>query len=132
MAIANAFNHIHAAALTTDAQPAATPNRRALVLAGDDGETKATVARLLDQFGFDTVDAGPLEEAGGSSRILRGMVLGGRPTRYERTWQLRRDVETSDRPASSPWRGPASGGCCVRGSWWEAISSRTAAVPAFP
>jgi len=63
LAIANAFNHIHAAALTTDAQPAATPNRRALVLAGDDGETKATVARLLDQFGFDTVDAGPLEES---------------------------------------------------------------------
>ena len=62
MAIANAFNRIHAAALTTDAQPAATPNRPALVLAGDDGEAKATVARL-DQFGFDTVDAGPLEES---------------------------------------------------------------------
>ena len=40
-----------------------TPNRRALVIAGDDAEAKATVTRLLDQFGFDTVDAGPLKES---------------------------------------------------------------------
>ena len=50
----------YAAALTTDGQPAGTKNRRALVIAGDDQGAKATVTRLLDQFGFDTVDAGPL------------------------------------------------------------------------
>jgi predicted dinucleotide-binding enzyme len=32
------------------------------VIAGDDNEAKAVVTHLLDQFGFDTVDAGPLEE----------------------------------------------------------------------
>ena len=59
--VVKAFNHIYAAQLTTDGKPAGTPNRRALVIAGDDPSAKATVTRLLDEFGFDTVDAGPLE-----------------------------------------------------------------------
>jgi 8-hydroxy-5-deazaflavin:NADPH oxidoreductase len=60
--VVKAFNHIYAAALTTDGQPAGSKNRRALAIAGDDQEAKATVTRLLDEFGFDTVDAGPLKE----------------------------------------------------------------------
>jgi predicted dinucleotide-binding enzyme len=60
--VVKAFNHIYAAALTTDGQPAGTKNRRALVIAGDDQGAKAAVTRLLDQFGFDTVDAGLLRE----------------------------------------------------------------------
>lgn len=32
------------------------------MIAADDAEAKATVTRLLDQFGFDAVDAGPLRE----------------------------------------------------------------------
>ncbi len=60
--VVKAFNHIYAAELTTHGQPAGTPNRRALVIAGDDASAKATVTKLLDTFGFDTVDAGPLKE----------------------------------------------------------------------
>ena len=60
--VVKAFNHIYASQLTTDGRPAGTPDRRALVIAGDDAEAKAVVTRLLDQFGFDTVDAGPLKE----------------------------------------------------------------------
>jgi predicted dinucleotide-binding enzyme len=60
--VVKGFNHIYAHELTTHRQPSGTPNRRALVIAGDDQEAKATVAGLLDQFGFDTVDAGPLAE----------------------------------------------------------------------
>lgn len=60
--VVKAFNHIYAADLTTHGQPAGTPNRRALVIAGDDAGAKATVTKLLDTFGFDTVDAGPLKE----------------------------------------------------------------------
>jgi predicted dinucleotide-binding enzyme len=60
--VVKAFNHIYAAQLTTDGRPAGTPNRRALVIAGNDPGAKATVTRLLDEFGFDTVDAGPLKE----------------------------------------------------------------------
>src|SRR5205809_6816744 len=55
--VVKAFNHLYAGALTTDGQPAGANNRRALVIAGDDESAKATVARLIDQFGFDTVDA---------------------------------------------------------------------------
>ena len=60
--VVKGFNHIYAAQLTTDGKPAGTPNRRALVIAGDDAGAKVTVTKLLDQFGFDTVDAGALKE----------------------------------------------------------------------
>jgi hypothetical protein len=60
--VVKAFNHIHAAQLTTDGSPKGTPGRRALVIAGDDAGAKATVAALIDAFGFDVVDAGPLRE----------------------------------------------------------------------
>jgi 8-hydroxy-5-deazaflavin:NADPH oxidoreductase len=60
--VVKAFNHIYAQELTTHRQARGTPNRRALVIAGDDESAKATVAGLIDQFGFDVVDAGPLKE----------------------------------------------------------------------
>lgn len=60
--VVKAFNHIHAHELTTDGTPSGSANRRALVIAGDDAEAKKTVTALLDAFGFDTVDAGPLAE----------------------------------------------------------------------
>lgn len=61
--VVKAFNHIYAAQLTTDGTPPGTPNRRALVIAGDDAEAKKVVTKMLDAFGFDTVDAGPLSES---------------------------------------------------------------------
>jgi 8-hydroxy-5-deazaflavin:NADPH oxidoreductase len=60
--VVKAFNHIYAQELTTHGQARGTPNRRALVIAGDDETAKATVARIIDEFGFDTVDAGALKE----------------------------------------------------------------------
>ena len=60
--VVKAFNHLYAAQLTTDGRPAGTKNRRALAIAGDDADAKAVVTRLIDQFGFDVVDAGPLRE----------------------------------------------------------------------
>ena len=41
--VVKAFNHIQAAQLTTDGQPAGSKNRRGLVIAGDDAGAKATV-----------------------------------------------------------------------------------------
>ena len=61
--VVKAFNHIYAAHLTSDGTPKGTPNRRALVIAGNDPDAKATVAKMIDQFGFDVVDAGPLDES---------------------------------------------------------------------
>jgi predicted dinucleotide-binding enzyme len=89
--VVKAFNHIYAAQLTTDGKPAGTPGRRALVIAGDDPQAKATVTRLLDQFGFDTVDAGPLSEGWRIQRDTPG--YGPRRTADE----LRKDLAAAKR-----------------------------------
>lgn len=60
--VVKAFNHIYSTDITTDGLPAGTPNRRALAIAGDDDAAKSTVVDLLDRFGFDAVDLGPLAE----------------------------------------------------------------------
>jgi 8-hydroxy-5-deazaflavin:NADPH oxidoreductase len=91
--VVKAFNHIYAAQITTDGQPAGTTNRRALVIAGNDGQAKQTVAHLLDQFGFDTVDAGPLKEGWRIQRDTPG--YGPRRTAQE----LRRDLAAAKRYA---------------------------------
>ena len=91
--VVKAFNHIYAAALTTDGQPAGSKNRRALVVAGDDVSAKAAVARLLDDFGFDAVDAGPLKEGWRIQRDTPG--YGPRRTAEE----LRKDLLAAKRYA---------------------------------
>jgi len=91
--VVKAFNHIYAAELTTDGKPAGTKNRRALVIAGDDNEAKARVSHLLVQFGFDTVDAGPLKEGWRIQRDTPG--YGPRRTAEE----LRRDLAAAKRYA---------------------------------
>ncbi len=72
--VVKAFNHIRAADLTSDGSPAGTPHRRALVVAGDDPEARATVAALIDEFGFDVVDLGPLAEGWRIQRDTPGYV----------------------------------------------------------
>lgn len=61
--IVKAFNHIYAAAITDDATPAGTPDRRALIVASDDAEAKARVASFIDEIGFDTYDMGGLADS---------------------------------------------------------------------
>lgn len=61
--VVKAFNHIYASALIEDGSPAGTPDRRALIIAGDDEAAKAEVAELIDTFGFDPVDIGALSES---------------------------------------------------------------------
>jgi predicted dinucleotide-binding enzyme len=89
--VVKAFNHIQAAHLTTDGRPPGTPNRRALVIAGDDAQAKAMVTTLLDQFGFDVVDAGPLREGWRIQRDTPG--YGSRRTAEE----IRRDLAAAKR-----------------------------------
>lgn len=89
--VVKAFNHIYASALTTDRQKPGTPNRRALAIVGNDPDAKATVARLIDQFGFDVVDTGPLAEGWRFQRDTPG--YGPRRTAEE----LRRDLAAAKR-----------------------------------
>jgi predicted dinucleotide-binding enzyme len=89
--VVKAFNHIYAADLTRDAQPAGTKNRRALAIYGNDPDARKTVAHLIDRFGFDVVDGGPLGE---SWRIERD-TPGYGPRRNAE--ELRRDLAAATR-----------------------------------
>jgi predicted dinucleotide-binding enzyme len=61
--VAKGFNHIQSAQITTDGTPAGSENRRALATASDDTEAAALVTSLYEEFGFDTVNVGPLSES---------------------------------------------------------------------
>ena len=61
--VVKAFNGIYAEHLLTAGLPADDPARRALPVAGDDDESKQVVIALLDELGFDGVDAGGLDES---------------------------------------------------------------------
>jgi 8-hydroxy-5-deazaflavin:NADPH oxidoreductase len=61
--VVRAFSMLEAADMSGDGHPAGDPKRRALALAGDDPAARQLVAGLYDEFGFDTVDLGGLEES---------------------------------------------------------------------
>jgi len=61
--VVKAFNNIHAEHLLKLGQPKGTPRRIALPVAGDDDAAKAIVLKLIDDLGFDGVDAGSLDES---------------------------------------------------------------------
>ncbi|MBN9173465.1 MAG: NAD(P)-binding domain-containing protein [Microbacterium sp.] len=61
--VAKAFNHIMSGQILTDGAPAGTAERRALATASDFDDAAAFVTSLYDEFGFDTVNIGPLAES---------------------------------------------------------------------
>ena len=61
--VVKAFNNIYAASLDSKGRPAGGEGRVALPVAGDDPAAKATVMALVDELGFDPVDAGGLDES---------------------------------------------------------------------
>lgn len=61
--VVKAFNHIPAADILTDGAPAGSENRRALATSADTDEAVALVTRIYNEFGFDTVNVGPLSES---------------------------------------------------------------------
>lgn len=61
--VVKAFNDIYAEHLGTMGKSKGTPGRIALPVAGDDERAKAVVMRLVEEIGFDAVDAGTLEES---------------------------------------------------------------------
>ena len=94
--VVKAFNHIYASELTTHGQAPGSPGRRALVIAGDDSTAKRRVGELIDQFGFDVVDAGPLREGWRIQRDTPG--YGPRRTSEE----LKRDLAAAKRYRDMP------------------------------
>jgi len=57
------FNNIYAEHLEKSGQPAGTPGRISLPVAGDDATAKQKVMALVDELGFDAVDNGSLHES---------------------------------------------------------------------
>jgi hypothetical protein len=61
--VIKAFNNILASSLLAKGAPSGTQGRIALSIAGDSSAAKAVVLRLVDQLGFDPVDAGDLDNS---------------------------------------------------------------------
>jgi len=58
--VIKAFNNLLATSLLGNGVPSGTTGRIALPVAGDSADAKATVLRLVDDLGFDSVDGGLL------------------------------------------------------------------------
>jgi hypothetical protein len=57
------FNNIYFKSLLEKGRPNGTPGRVALPVAGDPPDARAKVLRLVEELGFDAVDAGGIEES---------------------------------------------------------------------
>ncbi|WP_028937716.1 NADPH-dependent F420 reductase [Pseudonocardia spinosispora] len=67
--VVKAFNTLYGSYIAAD--PRHEAGRQLLFLAGDDADARATVRELAEEFGFASIDLGPLREGG------RLMQLGG-------------------------------------------------------
>ncbi|MEU8269281.1 NAD(P)-binding domain-containing protein [Sphaerisporangium sp. NPDC049002] len=61
--VIKAFNGTYAQHILDLPRPKGTPGRVALPIAGDDQAAKQVVRDLIDELGFDTVDAGGIDES---------------------------------------------------------------------
>ncbi|GEK02587.1 NADPH-dependent F420 reductase [Streptomyces sp. NPDC003388] len=61
--VIKAFNGTYAQDILDRPRPAGDPERMALPVAGDDEAAKRTVRALIDELGFDTVDAGGIDDS---------------------------------------------------------------------
>jgi predicted dinucleotide-binding enzyme len=61
--VIKAFNTIPPGPLLRLGKPPGTPGRIAVPVAGDDISSKATVIELINQLGFDGIDAGSLDDS---------------------------------------------------------------------
>jgi predicted dinucleotide-binding enzyme len=119
--IVKAFNAITAADIASDGLPSGWPGRRALPVAGDDAVAKRVVAELLDELGYDTVDAGPLLEGRRFQKNTPAYCIpmdsrGLRATVYN-TFNPQRNrniVDRVRRQEEKAWLRGSTGGRCAR------------------
>jgi hypothetical protein len=67
--LVKAFNMIYWERLRLWGRPAGNPDRIAIPVSGDDAKAKRVVQGLIDEIGFDTVDAGSLVKGGKSHEM---------------------------------------------------------------
>ena len=78
--VVKAFNAIVWTKLRDDGRPADDPDRLGIPISGDDEHAKRTVAELIDEIGFDAVDAGTLAEGGRRHQVGARAYTQGLPT----------------------------------------------------
>ena len=78
--VVKAFNAIVWTKLRDDGRPAGDPDRLGIPISGDDEQAKRTVAQLIDEIGFDAVDAGTLAEGGRRHQVGARAYTQGLPT----------------------------------------------------
>ncbi len=97
------FNNIYARHLLELGRPAGTPGRIALPVSGDDVAAKSVVLALVDELGFDGIDAGTLDE---SWRQQPGSPVYGTDFDAE---GVRHALSKASSERTSQWRGTADG-----------------------
>jgi 8-hydroxy-5-deazaflavin:NADPH oxidoreductase len=83
--VVKAFNAILWSRLDEDGRPAGDPERLGIPISGDDEAAKRIVATLIDEIGFDPVDAGMLAEGGRRHQPGTPAYTNGLPTTELRT-----------------------------------------------
>lgn len=78
--VVKAFNAISWINLRDAGRPAGHPERLGIPLSGDDEQAKRTVAELIDEIGFDPVDAGTLAQGGRKHQVDAPAYGRGLPT----------------------------------------------------
>ena len=106
--VIKAFNNIYAEHLLELGRPAGAPGRIALPIAGDDDAAKAVVLKLVDELGFDGVDAGVLDD---SWKQQPGTPVYGTDLDAE---GVRRALSEAKRDRSPEWRAIANSGGNLR------------------
>lgn len=61
--VVKGFNHINFADIEPDARPEGSADRRALAVFGDDADAKRLAIALHNEFGYDAIDGGSLDES---------------------------------------------------------------------
>jgi predicted dinucleotide-binding enzyme len=92
-AVVKVFNNIFFKALRSLARPAGDPDRSGLLIAGDDAGAKTRVTALLDDLGFDAVDAGSLAD---SWRFERDAPAYGVPYATDGVWTAPRSASAAE------------------------------------
>lgn len=99
--LVKAFNAIMANDLEKEGFPAGSVGRRALPIAGDDKDAKTLVAKLVDEFGFDAVDAGPLSEGWRFERARPAYCV---PFKRDELAKVLASTTRASRTAEYSWR----------------------------
>jgi 8-hydroxy-5-deazaflavin:NADPH oxidoreductase len=100
--VVKAFNNIYARHLLELGRPKGTAGRIALPVSGDDEAAKVIVLKLIDELGFDDVDAGGLDQ---SWRQQPGTPVYTKDFDADGVW---RALSEANKDRAPEWRGTAN------------------------